>query len=65
MTKLFFLYKTKIIVISEFLISGVHRSHPLASPVKVFGMVDVSHIPILGYMQVMACRDAIRLLLIR
>ena len=39
-----------------------HRGHPPRTDVWVFGMVDVSHSPALGFMQVVPRRDAATLL---
>ena len=39
-----------------------HRGHPPRSPVWVFGMVDVSHQPALGYLEIVPQRDAATLL---
>ena len=39
-----------------------HRGRPPQSPVWVFGMVDVSHKPALGYLEIVPQRDAATLL---
>ena len=39
-----------------------HRGRPSRSQIWVFGMVDVSHTPALGYMQIVPQRDARTLL---
>ena len=39
-----------------------HRGHPPASQIWVFDMVDTSHTPALGYVQVVPQRDAAALL---
>ena len=51
----------KIIILLSPLLQH-HRGHPPRSQVWVFGMVDTSHTPALGYMEVVQCRDAATLL---
>ena len=53
---------SEFVMLVCFTILQHHRGHPPRSPVWVFGMVDVSHQPALGYLEIVPQRDAATLL---
>ena len=55
-------YESPEVYLSSFENSQAHRGHPPRHDVWVFGMVDISHTPALGYMEVVPRRDAATLL---
>ena len=49
-------YESPEVYLSSFENSQAHRGHPPRHDVWVFGMVDISHTPALGYMEVVPRR---------